>query len=107
VPANKKFVHNIRVDFAGNSKVDLDRLGTDLMLSESVYLNPQFISKQQVLSLLEKLYDREFGTGDKENQPKQESKPALNVNKLDNKPKDSDDFSDFDKPSNNKNNNFA
>lgn len=111
VPANKKFVHNIKVDFAGNSKVNLDQLGTELMLRESVYLNPQFISKQQVISLLKKLYDKEFAGGDKENQNldklNQESKASTNINKLDNRPKDSDDFSDFDKPSNNKNNNFA
>ena len=56
VPASKKFVHNIVVDFKGDLHCDLELLGTDLIAKESVYLNPKFISKQQVSSSYHNLH---------------------------------------------------
>ncbi len=49
----KKYVHEIHVDM--KESTDIERLCNELCQRESVYLNPNKISKQQVRDLLKKM----------------------------------------------------
>jgi hypothetical protein len=52
----KKYVHEIRVDMKENT--DINKLCDELCLRESIYLNPQKISKQQIKDLLKKMQNQ-------------------------------------------------
>ena len=49
----KKYIHEIKVNFEGRSEpVDVSKMCDEMCESETVYLNPQFINKQQVSDII-------------------------------------------------------
>ncbi|CDW91019.1 UNKNOWN [Stylonychia lemnae] len=68
----RKYVHEIKVDLKENS--DINKLCEELFVKERTYFNPQKISRQQVLDLLNKLYSQLYKQN-KEN--KIQAKPEI------------------------------
>lgn len=80
----KKYIHEIRINFdkqEQGQEVDINRMCDEICRKETTYLNPAFISRQQVVALVKKLHQTYLKTKEAKNKVAQNDANKKNEDK--------------------------